>query len=254
MPFIKTKFNSYHDFAIAELDEIYTKAALQDSQIFAAKRLESVLLINDGNGKFEIRPLPRLAQASPGFGVVMTDLNADGHADIYVVQNFMEPQPETGQMDGGLSLLLDGDGTGVFRPVRPAESGLIVTGQGMGLATVDLNRDGWPDLVVSTNNGRTHAFLNKPQPGRLGVAVRLVGQPGNLVGVGSRVTMTLASGQSMTAEVYAGSGYLSQLSGELFFGCTADDAPQGVRVRWPNGEVTTEEIRPGETSLVISRP
>ena len=252
MPFIEEKFDSYHEFALAELDDIYSTEALEKSQRFAATRLETVVLINNGTGQFEIRPLTRLAQASPSFGVVVTDLNADSHPDIYFVQNFMEPQPETGQMDGGLSLMLHGDGKGNFAPVMPSESGLLVTGQGMALNTVDLDQDARPDLVVTINNDKMRAFMNR-QNDRRAISVRLAGRPGNLTGVGAQVTITSESGQATTTEVYGGSGYLSQSSGELFFGFADGDSPKEIMVRWPDGEVTTRLIDQKESRLVISR-
>lgn len=53
-----------------------------------------------------------------------------------MIHNFSAPQPVTGHMDGGLSLLLKGDGTGRL-PVDPTESGLVVPGDAKGPATVD---------------------------------------------------------------------------------------------------------------------
>ena len=51
--------------------------------------------------------------------MVLTDVNADGNADIYIAQNFFSPQLETGRMDGGVSLLLLGKGDGTFQEVWP---------------------------------------------------------------------------------------------------------------------------------------
>ncbi len=251
MPFIEDKFESYHEFGLADLTDIYSSSALDEAHQFQASRLESVVIINNGDADWEIRSLPRLAQASPGFGVVASDFNADGHIDIYFVQNFMEPQPETGQMDGGLSALLEGDGTGNFRFVPAAESGLVVPQQGMGATTVDLNQDSWPDLAVTTNNGPAAFWVNQPDDGRRSISVFLAGNPGNLSAAGSRVTVQTRNDVSKTAEVQAGSGYLSQSSGSLFFGIGPGDSPESIRVRWPDGSVTDHEINGQENSFVI---
>ena len=76
--------------------------------------MESAILINDGNANFKIKALPELSQIAPGFGVVATEINGDGIADIYLVQNFYHPQRETGKMGGGMSVLLLGDKSGSF--------------------------------------------------------------------------------------------------------------------------------------------
>jgi len=68
------------------------------------------VLVNDGSGNFSFRALPELAQISPAFGSAVGDFDADGNPDIYLVQNFFRAQLETRPMDGGLSVLLRGDG------------------------------------------------------------------------------------------------------------------------------------------------
>ena len=77
--------------------------------------LESSALINDGKGPFTVVPLPLAAQMAPAFGVVLTDLDADGESDAVLAQNFFSPQPENGQLDSGLSVMLRGKADGRFR-------------------------------------------------------------------------------------------------------------------------------------------
>ena len=83
IPSLRQKFDSYKSFALAELDEIYETQRLENAHRFAATTLESGVLINDGSGRFEFRPLPRLAQVAPSFGVVLTELDGDGHCDLF---------------------------------------------------------------------------------------------------------------------------------------------------------------------------
>ena len=117
MPHLAEKFQTYHEFALASVVDIYTPKCLNESEKFSVTTLESGVLINDGDGKFAFRPLPRLAQIAPGFGAVLTEVDGDGRPDLYIAQNFFTAQPETGRMDGGMSLLLLGNNDGSFRPV-----------------------------------------------------------------------------------------------------------------------------------------
>ena len=221
---------------------------MDDAHEVTATTLESGLLINDGGGRFEFRPLPRLAQIAPGFGVVLADINADGHQDIYMAQNFFAPQPETGHMDGGVSLLLEGAGSGDFKPVWPDQSGLVVYGDAKGLTTIDYSGDGRPDFFVAINNGSVGAFECIPTNSNRVLNVRLKGKPGNLTAVGSRVTIHLEDGRKQTAEVYAGSGYLSQSTAVLTFGLGKDGKAQKIVVRWPDG---TESEHPADHATGI---
>jgi hypothetical protein len=250
MPFLRERFPTFHSYANATLPEIYTEAALERCHVVEANTLESSILLNDGDGRFEFRPLPRLAQVAPAFGVVVGDIDADGHPDIYLVQNFYSPAPETGRMDGGRSLLLMGDGKGEFTPVWPDAGGLVVPGDAKSLTVTDLNGDQRVDFVVGVNNGEVLAFENQANSGNT-LVVRLSDAPGNPTAIGARVTVHMSNGMKQMAEVTAGGGYLSQNGGELFFGLGQFQATQ-IEVRWADGS-TSELEAPGTGRVEIKK-
>ena len=256
MPHLADKFNTYHDFALASVVDIYTPGCINDSEKFSATTLESGTLINDGNGKFEFRPLPRIAQVAPGFGAVMTEVNGDGYPDLYLAQNFFTAQPETGRMDGGMSLLLLGNGDGSFRTVTPDQSGLVVTGDASAIVECDLDGDFVSDLVVGVNNSDVHAFKNQglaPATTNNQIAqIELKYAAGNPQGVGAQVTVRSTGGLTQTAEVCAGQGYLSQSSHVLSFGISSGHQIEAIEVRWPDGERTTHQPVRGRRQ-VLSR-
>ena len=152
MPGLAERFQTYHRFAGASLNEIYGETIIKSEARFECHCLESVLLINDGSGKLDFRPLPRIAQISPIFGMVIEDLDADGHLDLALAGNFYHPQWETGPYDGSIGVLLRGDGAGQFTPLDPLVSGVLLPGDLRGLATIDLNSDGRRDLFATRNN------------------------------------------------------------------------------------------------------
>jgi hypothetical protein len=233
---LRERFPTFHSYASATLQEIYTDSVLERCHVVEVNTLETGILLNDGQGHFEFRPLPRLAQVAPAFGVAMEDVDADGHPDVYLVQNFFSPAPETGRMDGGLSLLLKGDGKGAFTPVWPDASGLVVPGDAKSLTVTDLNDDQRPDFVVGVNSGDVLAFENRSNAGKT-LTVRLSDSPGNPTAVGARVVVQTSNSAKQMAEVTAGGGYLSQNGGELFFGLGQSHVRQ-IEVRWPDGTRT----------------
>ena len=251
VPSLFDKFDSYKSFALAELQDIYEPQRLEEAQRFAATTLESGVLLNDGTGHFQFRPLPRLAQVAPAFGVVLTEWDGDGHADVYLAQNFFTPQVETGRMDGGVGLLLKGRGDGSFDPVMPMESGIVVPGDAKGVATTDLDGDHRPDLLVTVNNDQPQAFVSRIAKSNPLLTIRLEGPPGNSPAIGARVTIHLMDGTRQTAEVYAGGGYLSQSTRDLCFG-TRDQQVEAIEVVWPNGE-RTQETPPADTVRITIR-
>ena len=187
----------------------------------------------------------------------MSDVDGDRNCDILLAQNFFSPQPETGRMDGGLGLLLLGEGGegATFRAVWPNLSGIVIPNDGKSLTIADLNGDAWPDVVVGVNNGLAVALENQPgRESRKMLRVRLTGQPGNLAAVGSRVSLTSADGTVQTAEVHAGSGYLSQSAPDLFFGLgTAGGAGARLEVRWPDGTISKMKDVPAEGGTLTIR-
>ncbi|MCP4889339.1 MAG: CRTAC1 family protein, partial [Planctomycetaceae bacterium] len=145
------------------------------------------------------------------------------------------PQPETGQMDGGPGALLLGDGAGNFDQLLPTASGISVPGQGMALTVADFNEDALPDLLMSVNDGHSRAWINQASThGKQPLVVRLNAGTGNPNGVGSRLKVITQQGVQ-THEVTAGSGYLSQSSPQIFMLNDPDNPIVRLEISWPDG-------------------
>jgi enediyne biosynthesis protein E4 len=254
IPSVLKRFPRNDAYARATLGEILGDEMLAGARRFAATELRSGVLLSQPDGTFRFEPLPRIAQISPLQGMAAGDFCGDGHAGIYAVQNSYAPIPSVGRFDGGLSQLLRGDGRGHFTPVAPVKSGLVVPGDAKALAILDLGREGWPDFLVTRNNGSTLAFRNRGIAGHRSLRVVLRGALGNPTAVGARITVELADGSEQTSEVYAGSGYYSQSTSACFFGYPEGVPPTKIRVRWPSGETTEHGFPAGSSTLTLSGP
>ena len=253
IPGLAVQFPDFDSFARAPLIDIYPKHCLANALRLEVNTLESGVFLNDGSGRFTFKPLPRLAQTSPGFGLALTDVNEDGDLDLYMVQNFYGPQPETGHMDGGVSLLLYGNGDGTFEPIMPHRSGLVVPGDAKGLSLVDLNRDARPDFVVAINNGAMMSFERQMKETPNTLRLRLKGPPGNPTCIGTRVTVEFENGSKQTAEVRAGGSYLSQSYGPLIF-TAGNRSVKGLRINWPNGQRSSIPFTESKGEFEIEMP
>ena len=254
MPFIENKFLSYHSFALADLFDIYLERDLNGAERFQATNFDSGVLINDGTGKFAWRPLPRYAQASPGYGICTADFDADGDVDVYMVQNLFSREAETGLWDGGIGVMLRNDGAGDLQVVDPSETGLVIAGDAKGMAVADIDHDGWPDIVVAQNNDVLRVFRNGGVPGRKSYAVQLRGPKGNTTAVGSRIVVEYAGQAKQTMEIYGGSGYLSQSCSSRFLGSPNGLPPTKVGVRWPDGQRSSHVPDGKSHAIVIHHP
>jgi hypothetical protein len=257
MPFLAERFATYRDFGLAELPEIYSSECLDEAYQCKATELASGVLMNEGDGKFQFRPLPRIAQIAPAFGAELVDVNGDGHLDLYLVQNFHGAQRETGRMDGGVSMLFLGDGRGGWSAEWPVDSGLLVGDDATSLVLTDLNADGLPDFLVGINSGPLVGFELQPTAvtGRV-VRVEFGDAAGTADVIGAQVSLQAGDAVQLR-EVSAGGGYLSQTGCTLYFSqpastiSPADQSPEEqprtdsqltFHVRWPDGTRSTHEV------------
>ena len=119
------------------------------------------------DGTFEFKPLPTMAQIAPINGILVRDLTGDGNLDVYCVGNNYGPEPSTGRFDGGVSILLKGDGHGRLTPVPTWKSGLLAAGDARAVAAVALpGAKGVPTIAVSQCNGPLLLFSPNPKAGQ----------------------------------------------------------------------------------------
>lgn len=233
---------TFDSLAAAGLTNLFSPSILASAYRVDVDTLESGVWINDGSAHFSFRPLPRLVQLAPTWGLAATDFDGDGHIDLCLAQNFRGTPAEMGPMNGSMGLVLGGRGDGGFTPVNPYESGWQIPEDARSMAVTDLNHDGWPDLLVGINNGPVAAFINQAalhRPTVVPLTIRLRGGLGNPTAVGARIEVRFSDGSRSVSEVNAGNGYLSQSSAVQFVPHSASRIPREIRVRWPDGGVTS---------------
>ncbi len=156
MPFIKTKFPTYHDFGLATLGDIFG-GGLQRSLYYQAKEFASVVLLNEGNGRYVLERLPAEAQYAPIFGITARDFDGDGLVDLLVAGNFFVSEVETGRADAGTGLFLRGKGDGTFAPVGSRLSGFVADRDVRDMAALR-GASGETLILVANNNDRLQVF------------------------------------------------------------------------------------------------
>ena len=156
MPFIAQKFPTFHEFASANLEEIYTPEKLQSSLHFEINEMSSIYLENNGRGSFALRKLPIEAQFSVINDMLVEDFDKDGNTDLIIVGNKYETEVETARYDAGIGLYLQGDGNGNLNPIPAAKSGLYLRGNMRSIKSIEIK--GQQTILISSNNDRIRAF------------------------------------------------------------------------------------------------
>jgi len=127
MPFIQQKFESYSEFANAKLTDIYGEK-LESAYEAEVTEFKSILLINKGDGKFELSYLPNEAQFFPIFDSIFTDLNGDGYQDAIVAGNIFNTEVETPRLDAVSGKVLISNGKDGYTPLPWRSAGLLLDG------------------------------------------------------------------------------------------------------------------------------
>ena len=173
--------------------------------------------------RFTFKAMPALAQVAPVFGLALGFYDDDHILDVVVAQNFFGPQVETGRADGGVGLLLAGQGDGSFLPVAARESGVVIPGDATSLVSANLDADPQPELIVATNDGPV-TRLDTTDSVQL-IAVQLQGKGANAEAVGAQVLAVYTDGTQHLTEVTSGGGYLSQSSRTTYLHVSDDRKP-----------------------------
>jgi enediyne biosynthesis protein E4 len=109
-----------------------------------------------------------------------------------------------------------------------------------GAAHADIDLDGDPDLLITTNNGPAKLLRNDRATGSsAGRALRLDlrGTKSNRSAIGARVTLRASDGTRRWQIVKTGSSYLSQSELPLTFGLAPSLTAEAIEIVWPSGFV-----------------
>ena len=150
MPFIEEKFPSFASFASASLEEIYGAKNLDEAHKRFVNDFSSVLLLNMGNGNYEIKSLPVDAQLFPILDIEPYDFNKDGFQDIIVSGNIFETEVETPRLDAISGQILISDGKSTYLPMSKQISGIYPNKNVKDTEIIHLN--GTDYFIIVNNN------------------------------------------------------------------------------------------------------
>jgi enediyne biosynthesis protein E4 len=190
------------------------------------------------------------------FGLLFSDYDLDGRQDLMVANGHVQAGVDyTGE---GITfrqrLLLFHNEGNRFREVGE-QSGPALTAPllGRGLAWGDIDRDGDPDYLVSSNNGPPRLLRNERGNQNHWLAVRAIGTRSNRDGIGARVVVT-AGGVRQQRWIRSGSSFCS--AGDLMahFGLGAASVAETVTLTWPSGVVQTLRGVKARQTLAVREP
>lgn len=156
LPYLKARYLNYVDYARATLDDIFPAKDRAGGVERVVHTFASVLVRNEGGGRFTLVPLPDEAQLAPVYAILAHDLNGDGAMDLMLAGNLDGFKPEIGRAAESRGLVLRGDGKGGLAPVTRPQSGFVVPGQSRDVQR--LRTRGGDRFVVARNNDTPLVF------------------------------------------------------------------------------------------------
>ncbi|MEM9361669.1 MAG: VCBS repeat-containing protein [Bacteroidota bacterium] len=126
---LKKENLKFSDFATKSVDELIDSTIIKKSIIKEVNTTQSIVALNQGGGKFEIKSLPREVQFSCVCDVNCTDINGDGNLDLILGGNNYDFKPQFSRLDASYGGVLLGSGDGNFSWTPHDDSGFYVKGE-----------------------------------------------------------------------------------------------------------------------------
>ncbi|MGB5821977.1 MAG: VCBS repeat-containing protein [Saonia sp.] len=154
---LKKQNLKFSDYATKSINELLAPDILQNSIIKMVNTSESIIAINNGDGNFEIKKLPREAQFSCICGIHCTDIDKDGVMDIIFGGNNFEFKPQYSRLDASYGGILLGTTNGEFKWQPYDTSGFFTKGEIKHLLPFK-DKSGREFLIVGRNNDTPKIF------------------------------------------------------------------------------------------------
>ena len=162
LPYLNHKIENYVDYASRDLTELFDREKLENAIIKEINELRSIILYNDGDGKFSVKYLPTEVQTFPVKSILTLDSNSNGSKEIIMGGNLFEVKPSMGgRQDAGFGVLLRVDSKREIKTYSFMESGLFINGQTRSIQQINLGKWG-EGIVVGRNDDRVLFFNRQP--------------------------------------------------------------------------------------------
>jgi len=155
MPFIAQDFPSYDLFAKATLEDIYGEK-LDYAYQFEANDFSSIILLNKGKNKFEVKPMPIEAQMAPMLAAEAMDFNKDGYDDFITVGTIYHTEAETSRLDMGTGSIFLSNGVDGFEYDTDLNRKIRLEGNLKSIERIVINQ---VDHLIVGRNDDTPLFL-----------------------------------------------------------------------------------------------
>ncbi len=228
------------------VDIIYNDLA---GQVFA-------LFKNEGGKSFsEVTWLTKLGPLSrnfSGWSIGFIDYNNDGWKDIYSANGDVDNLTESSKQHD--TMFENEDGKTFANVTDRMGPDFALVGYQRGSAFVDLNNDGFMDLVVTSLGEKPRILMNNALVKNHWIMFELHGHKSNRNGIGATIKVTTRSSRMLYNHVTTSVGFMSSSDRRAHFGLGTETKIDHVEIRWPSGIVQRLEDPAVDRIVMIEEP
>jgi hypothetical protein len=147
---LKKQNLKHTEYAGKSIQELFSREQLAKAKVKQASYFNSCIALNQGDGNFTIRELPREVQFSCICGILCTDVNGDNSPDIIAGGNNFGFTPQFSRQDASFGHVLLNDGKAQFEAISRLNSGFLVKGQIKHIESIQKGNQQWL-IVLFTN-------------------------------------------------------------------------------------------------------
>jgi enediyne biosynthesis protein E4 len=220
----------------------YNNDGLPDIVVTDLSNERYMLFRNDGTGTFRdvtnASGIGSATMAFSGWSTHLFDYDNDGWKDLFVAQSHVmdtieKTSPNLRYLEPPLLLR---NVSGHFVRVIAGEA-FQRDWAGRGAAFGDIDNDGDVDVVVSNLGQKAYVLRNDGGNRNNWIGIQTVGTKSNRDGIGARVKVVSASGQTQYFTVNTAVGYQSASDKRVLAGLGNDASAKLIEIRWPSGVV-----------------
>lgn len=214
------------------------------------------LFRNDGGTSFEYvsrqSHIESLSRAFSGWSMGFIDFDNDGWKDLFSANGDVDDVRQNARQHDTMFQNTDGK---VFVDVSEQMGpDFMPLGYHRGSAFVDLNNDGFMDLVVTGLGEKPRILRNNGLSRNHWLLLDLRGHKSNRDGIGARIKVTTGSGRTLYNHVTTSVGFMSSSDRRAHFGLGKETSVAKIEISWPSGIVQRLDKVKADQILRVEEP
>ncbi len=179
--------------------------------------------------------IARISRPYSGWSLGFVDYNNDGWKDIYSANGDVDNLTSSSKQHD--SMFENAGGTSFSDVSDAMGKDFEMLGYQRGSAFVDLNNDGWMDLVVTSLGETPRILINQALNGNHWTTLELRGRVSNRDAIGAKVKVTTKSGRTLYEHVTTSVGFMSSSDKRIHLGLGREAEIRDIEITWPSGIV-----------------